>query len=357
MKKLGLGIQELSELIKGNYIYVDKTEIIHRVITTGKYYFLSRPRRFGKSLLVNTVKEIFRGNKELFKETWIYDKWNFEEKFPVIKIDFSKLPYGSIGLEEAISKELDIIAKKNSINFERGETYSEKFLELIEKMGKKNSVAILIDEYDKPIIDYVESSKREKAVENREILKNFYSVIKGSDKYIKLFFLTGISKFSKVSIFSDLNNVTDITIDEEFAEITGYTEKDIVNNYGDYLEIVEKRFHFDRKRLMDIIKLWYNGYSWDIKSSVYNPYSLISFLRFKEFKNYWFKSGTATFLTKLIKEKGLDVRDYDKLIPIPESALDSYNIENINMSTLLFQTGYLTIKDMIELRVDIILRK
>ncbi len=132
MKKLGLGIQELSELIKGNYIYVDKTEIIHRVITTGKYYFLSRPRRFGKSLLVNTVKEIFRGNKELFKETWIYDKWNFEEKFPVIKIDFSKLPYGSIGLEEAISKELDIIAKKNSINFERGETYSEKFLELIE---------------------------------------------------------------------------------------------------------------------------------------------------------------------------------------------------------------------------------
>ncbi|PIE81250.1 MAG: AAA family ATPase, partial [Candidatus Delongbacteria bacterium] len=338
MKKLGLGIQELSKLRKDGYIYVDKTEIIYKLITTGSYYFLSRPRRFGKSLLVNTMEEIFNGNKELFKETWIYDKWNFEEKFPVIKIDFSKLDYNEVGLDSAIKKRLNSIGEEYNIKLNRT-TMKEMFLELIEKMGKKNPVAILIDEYDKPIIDYVESSKREKAVENREILKNFYSVIKGSDKYIKLFFLTGISKFSKVSIFSDLNNVTDITIHRNYSTIAGYTEKEIADNYEEYLKNIEDKFRIGRKKAMEMIKSWYDGYSWNAENFVYNPYSILNFFDSEQFKNFWFKSGTATFLTKLIKEKGLDVRDYDKLITIPESALDSYNIENINMSTLLFQTG------------------
>ncbi|PID26967.1 MAG: AAA family ATPase [Candidatus Cloacimonadota bacterium] len=345
MKKLGLGIQELSKLRKNNYVYVDKTEIIHRLITTGSYYFLSRPRRFGKSLLVNTIEEIFRGNKDLFKDTWIYDKWNFEERFPVIKISFSNLAYHSLPLEDVISKELDLIAEVNSITFDKSEIYSEKFRELIQKLGEKNPVAILIDEYDKPIIDYI--TDIETAEINREVLKKFYSVVKDLDKHIKLLFITGVSKFSRVSFFSELNNLTDITIKKQYADITGYSEKEIEDNYGEYLREIEDEFNLDRKGLMELIKLWYNGYSWDGKTFVYNPYSVISFLNDREFKNFWFKSGTATFLVKQIREKDLNIKDYDTFINVPETALDSYEINNIDITVLLFQAGYLTIKEKI----------
>ncbi|PID27451.1 MAG: AAA family ATPase [Candidatus Cloacimonadota bacterium] len=343
MKKLGLGYQELSTLRRDNCVYVDKTKTINKLISTGKYYFLSRPRRFGKSLLVNTMKELFNGNKELFEGTWIYNKWNFEEKFPVIKISFANLPYNSLDLKEAIEKELNSIAKDNNVIFDSSEIFSEKFRELIIKLSKEKPVAILIDEYDKPIIDYI--TNLETAEKNREILKQFYSVIKDLDNHIKLLFITGVSKFSRVSFFSELNNLTDITIDENYAEIAGYTEKEIIDNYGDYLKTIEEKYGINRKRLIEVVKLWYNGYSWDIKSSIYNPYSVLSLLWYREFKNFWFKTGTATFLIKLIKEKGINVRDYDDLINVPESALDSYNLENINMSVLLFQTGYLTIKE------------
>ncbi|PIE79390.1 MAG: AAA family ATPase [Candidatus Delongbacteria bacterium] len=347
MKKLGLGIQELSELRKDNYIYVDKTEVIHKLITTGKYYFLSRPRRFGKSLLVNTIEEIFRGNKDLFKETWIYDKWNFEEKSPVIKIDFSRLSYHSSNLKDVLSEELDTIAKSNNIVFEEDKVYSDKFKQLIQELGKENPVVILIDEYDKPIIDYIETSKKEKAEENREILKGFYSVIKGSDRYIKLLFITGISKFSKVSLFSELNNLTDITINRKYATITGYTEKEIADNYGEYLESIKKDFGFDRKGIMDAIRLWYNGYSWDAETFVYNPYSVINFFEAREFKNFWFRSGTPTFLTKFIKDNMVDFTKFDTKVITDDDTLDSYDINNIDLTVLLFQAGYLTIKEKI----------
>ncbi|PID26401.1 MAG: AAA family ATPase [Candidatus Cloacimonadota bacterium] len=342
MKNLGLGIQELSELKGNGYIYVDKTEIIHKLITTGKYYFLSRPRRFGKSLLVNTIGDIFNGNKKLFKETWIYDKWNFEERYPVIKISFASLDYEDLDLDVVIMKAIKNIGSKNGITI-KSETMKENFQELIIKLSEKNPVAILIDEYDKPIIDYI--TDLEIAEENRKILRNFYSVVKDLDKYIKLLFITGVSKFAKVSLFSELNNLTDITIEDDYSTITGYTEKEIIDNYGDYLDIVQKRLKIDREKVLYFLKRWYNGYSWDGEIFVYNPYSVISFLGSKSFKNFWFKSGTASFLLKLIRERGIDVREYDKgLLSVSEEALDSYNINSINMTVLLFQTGYLTIK-------------
>ncbi|PID29326.1 MAG: AAA family ATPase [Candidatus Cloacimonadota bacterium] len=342
MKKLGLGIQELSELRKHNRVYVDKTKIIKKLIENEKYCFLSRPRRFGKSLLVNTIDELFSGNKDLFKDTWIYDKWNFEERFPVIKISLSGIGLDTYTLPEALDRLVSNIAKKYNIKLEERD-YSVKFQELIQKLSKTNPVAILIDEYDKPIIDYITDIKT--AEKNREILKKFYSVVKDLDKHIKLLFITGVSKFSRVSFFSELNNLTDITIKKQYADITGYSEKEIEDNYREYLAEIEDEFNLDRKGLMNLIKLWYNGYSWDGKTFVYNPYSVISFLNDREFKNFWFKSGTATFLLKLIRERGIDVKEYDKgLLSVTEEALDSYNIENINMTVLLFQAGYLTIK-------------
>ncbi|PID30650.1 MAG: AAA family ATPase [Candidatus Cloacimonadota bacterium] len=343
MKKLGLGIQDISKLKENNYVYVDKTELIHKLITSGSYYFLSRPRRFGKSLLVNTMEKIFKGDKELFKDTWIYDKWNFDENYPVIKINFAEIGLEELDLGKALDRVLTNIGKSYNIILEE-KTYSLKFRELIEKMSKENPVAILIDEYDKPIIDYIESSKREKAEENRDILRAFYSIVKGSDKYIKLFFMTGISKFSKVSLFSELNNLTDITFNDKYINITGYTKSEIEVNYFHYLEVLEKKFKYDRETLFDKIKLWYDGYSWNGEDFVYNPYSLLSFFNNNKFNNYWFQSGTPRFLTKLIREKDVDIIKYENSFEVDSNVFDSYDIDNIDSSIILFQAGYLTIK-------------
>jgi hypothetical protein len=177
MKKLGLGIQDLSDFKEHNLIYVDKTEIIYRLIDDGKYYFLSRPRRFGKSLLLDTIKELFSGNKELFEECWVYDKWNWDRKYPVIKISFAEMSYKERGLKKALDICLSQIADEHGIQL-RAESYDAKSLELIQITGKNTPVAVLIDEYDKPIIDYLEKSEPEQAFENREILKTFYAGVK-----------------------------------------------------------------------------------------------------------------------------------------------------------------------------------
>ncbi|MCD4817771.1 MAG: ATP-binding protein [Candidatus Cloacimonetes bacterium] len=347
MKNLGIGIQELSEFKKRNLIYVDKTKIIDNLISSGKYYFLSRPRRFGKSLLVNTIKEIFLGNKDLFVDTWIYDKWNWEEKNPIIKISFTSISYREQGLKKGLELFFDNFAKKVNLTYTESD-YSGKFIELITFLGDKDGVVILIDEYDKPIIDFLDKKSVEIAQKNKEILKNLYSGIKDCDKYIKLLFITGVSKFSRVSIFSELNNLNDITIDENYSLLTGYTQNEILQYYSFYLKKIENKFKISTEILLKNMKLWYNGYSWDGSNFVYNPFSILSFLQKKDFSNYWFKSGTPTFLTKLIKEQNIDIKKYDdNNFIIDDAAFDSYEIGNIDLNILLFQTGYLTIKEKI----------
>ncbi len=343
MKKLGLGIQEFSEFKRLNLIYVDKTEIIYKLIDEGKYYFLSRPRRFGKSLLVNTLEAIFEGNKELFEDTWIYDKWDWEDKNTVIKIPFALLDYEGLGLQKAIEHFLKDLEVKYKVK-DKKETLKARFIEIIQTAGKEKPVVILVDEYDKPIIDYLEQKTLEKAYENRDILKNFYSSMKDCDKYIKMLFITGVSKFSKVSFFSELNNLTDITIDNNFSQIVGWTEKEIVENYDYYLIEVEKSLNTTREKLLKAMKLWYNGYSWDAKNFVYNPYSVLTFLQKKKFSNYWFNTGTPTFLTKQMREKSLDIEKYDSAFMANDFIFDSYELENLDLTVLLFQAGYLTIK-------------
>ena len=342
MKELPIGIQTFSKLIKGNYLYVDKTKEIHQLFAKGgEYYFMSRPRRFGKSLLLSTLEEIFSGNKELFKGLWIYDKIKWE-KFPVIHIDFSGLKYGSKDeLMETLDYLLDENAKKYKLKL-TGKGYDKRFKELITELSKKGKVVILIDEYDKPIIDFIE--KKQVATDNRDILRNFYSTIKGADKYIKFAFITGVSKFSKVSVFSGLNNLNDITLDDNYSAMLGYTDAELTGYFEQETTNMANHMGVKKNFLLGHIRKWYNGYSWDGKNFVYNPFSILLLFSKKTFDNYWFTTGTPTFLTQLIRSKNIDVTAYENL-KVGSFIFESFDIENIEVASLLFQTGYLTIKE------------
>ncbi len=333
MKKLPIGIQTLSTIRNENYIYIDKTKEALNLIENGKYYFLSRPRRFGKSLFLDTLSSIFESKKELFKDLYIYDKYDWTKSCPVIKIDFGNQKAKTE--EELISfilHRLSDIANRYEIELKR-ETYYEVFKELITKLKTKTNsqVVVLIDEYDKPILDNIEDLPLAKAF--REILKGFYTIIKGADEDLKFAFLTGVSKFAKTSIFSGLNNLDDITIDQRYATICGYTQKDLEESFAEYLQDVD----------MEEVKRWYNGYSW-LGESVYNPFDILLFLsKNKEFRNYWFETGTPTFLVKLIEQRGYYLPNLQEMV-VGESLINSFEIEDIKLESVLFQAGYLTIK-------------
>lgn len=332
-----IGIQTFSQLIENDYLYIDKTEDIHKLLSRGgKYFFISRPRRFGKSLMISTLKEIFSGNKELFNGLWIYDKIDWEV-YPVIHLDFLKINCKTPEkLERSLEKNVKKIAEQSNIKLDPDGDYKDLFGELIEGLAKKgpNKTVILVDEYDKPIIDHLDTKDRGTAKENRQILKNFYSTIKGMDEYLKFVLLTGVSKFSKVSIFSDLNNLNDITLDLRYSTLMGYTEEQLLRYFpvgGPGEETLAK------------IKNWYNGYSWDGENFVYNPLSVLLYFEKSTFSNYWFSTGTPSFLIKGIKEKSFPVAELEN-IDADDSTFESFDIDNIELTSLLFQTGYLTVK-------------
>jgi hypothetical protein len=347
MKKLPLGISTFSEIIEDGYVYIDKTRSIYEMTETGKIYFLSSPRRFGKSLLVSTLEELFKGNKKLFKDLYIYDKWNWNENFPVIHLDFGNIDYENperleLSLEDFvmdIADEYNITLKSRFLN----PKFSELIKKLHEKIGKK--VVVLIDEYDKPIIDKISDIQMAEA--NREVLSNFYQVLKGSDKYLRFIFLTGVSKFSKTTIFSKLNNLKDITLNPKYTTICGYSHKDIEKYFSEYISTFSQENNIDNKTTLKFIKKWYDGYSWDGENFLYNPFSIISFLDSGEFNNYWFDTGTPKFLIDIIKEDK-DNSDMDLFLnPVTTFAgsFPDFNLEQLDLTTILLQTGYLTIKE------------
>jgi hypothetical protein len=353
MKKLlPIGIQSFSELRERNCIYVDKTELIHKLMTGGKTYFLSRPRRFGKSMTLSTLKAIYQGRKELFSGLWIEDKWDWSRRNPVIHIPFSSLGYDGLGLERALLEHLNDVAGSYDITLQQP-IPSKAFDELIKKLtAKYGKVVILIDEYDKPIIDFLEEikvssdsadkGKYAQAHENRAILRKFYACIKDNDDNIALFFMTGVSKFSQTGIFSHLNHLNDITLDEAFITLVGYTQEELVAYFDEYLaNTTQKMQYTNQEELLQDIKKWYNGYSWDGVASVYNPYSVLLFLQKNSFASHWFGTGSPKFLIDLIKQRGLF--DFNQL-QVSSEIIDSYEIENLDIRTLLFQTGYLTVK-------------
>jgi hypothetical protein len=331
IQKYPVGIQDFGEIRTGGYLYVDKTEFAHRLIEQGKFYFLSRPRRFGKSLFISTLECLFLAKKELFKGLFVENKWNWEQINPIIRISFSNIGHKYLGLKDAIDKRLEEIAQEYGIILS-AQTIDQKFKELIVTLDlTKGKVVILIDEYDKPIIDYL-GDNTDKAIENRDIMKAFYSILKDADPHLKLVFITGVSKFSRVSIFSDLNNLKDLSVDNNFESICGITQQELEQNF-----VRELQIHDAEK-----IKLWYNGYSWGGGASVYNPFSLLNFLAGDgRFQNYWFETGTPTFLINLAEKAQL--YDFEE-IEIGVSALSSYDIQKLDLIPLMFQTGYLTIK-------------
>lgn len=344
MKNLPIGIQTFNDLIEQNYLYIDKTKDIYNLLAQGgKYYLLSRPRRFGKSLLISTLHELFSGNKELFKGLYINDKIDWK-KYPVIHINFTQISYETPQtLEAELNITIEEIGAKYNIKLDQRRDYKSKFGELIEKLSKKERVVVLIDEYDKPIIDFIE--EKEMAIANRKVLKNFYSVLKGSDKYIHFVFITGVSKFSRVSIFSGLNNLNDITIDDNFATLLGYTHEELLHYFKDRLEALAQKLRIPEKDILGYLKRWYNGYSWDGSNFVYNPFSILNLFSKNRFGNYWFSSGTPTFLINHTKNKNKDIRELEKE-EVDESIFESYDIENLEILSMLFQTGYLTIKEI-----------
>ena len=335
MQKLPIGIQTFKDIRSDNYVYIDKTKIAVDLIENGRYYFLSRPRRFGKSLFLDTLKNIFEAKKELFKDLYIYDKYDWNKKYPVIYISFA----------EGVCKTREKILEKIQQNFETNQKnleieckeehsmdrcFKDLILKAYEKYNQK--VVVLVDEYDKPILDNIENIESSKMM--REELKNIYSVIKGADEYIEFAFLTGVSKFSKVSIFSGLNNLEDITLDERYGDICGYTQNDIETSFKELLNGVD----------LEELKKWYNGYNF-LGENVYNPFDILLFIsKGYEFRNYWFETGTPSFLIELMKKYNYFIPNLEH-IKVNDSLIGSFDIENIKIETLLFQTGYLTIKE------------
>ncbi len=334
MRKYPIGLQDFRKIRENGFLYVDKTEIIHTLIESGSYYFLSRPRRFGKSLLISTIREILQGSKELFTGLWIENHWNWEQSHPVIHISFSSIGVQSLGLSQAIFDSLQENAERLGIHLEK-RSIDQQFKELIRKSSKFGKVVILIDEYDKPIIDNLFHISI--AENNVAIFKNFYSILKDADEYIRLLLITGVSKFSKVSIFSDLNNLQDITLSSTYSKLTGITQIELETNFS--LEIEELKI--GNPDILTDLQNWYNGYSWNGSQRLYNPFSLLNFMSDREFRNYWFATGTPTFLIEQMKNKREGV--YPD-IRIGELALGNLTIDRIETIPLLFQTGYLTIK-------------
>jgi hypothetical protein len=334
-RKLPIGIQTFRDIREGGYYYVDKTAFAHRLATTGKYYFLSRPRRFGKSLFLDTLAELFAGNEPLFRGLYCHDKWDWGKKYPVIRISFGGGRLASReGLEAHIADELDANAQRLGLDILAAADSHLRFRHLIQAAVKYHGqrVVVLVDEYDKPILDNLTDPGVARAM--REGLRNLYSVIKDQDAHIQFAFLTGVSKFSKVSIFSGLNNLNDITVDATYSAICGYTEADVDTVFAPELEGLDR----------DEIRRWYNGYRW-LGESVYNPFDLLLLFDKRDFRPYWFETGTPTFLVDLLRSRQTFTPQLDALYA-SDQLLNAFDVEHIGTEALLWQTGYLTIQDV-----------
>ena len=331
MKKLPIGIHTFSELITDDYVYIDKTQEAYQLLNTYKYVFLSRPRRFGKSLFLTTLQAIFEGKKELFKGLYIYDKYDFEP-YPVIRIHWGGNFTSEFDFQSEVQSTLRWNAECLGVTLDKELSLSAQFDSLIKETYKKygKRVVILIDEYDKPILDNITAPVMRNYA--RDTLKGLYEHIKYNDEYVKFAFLTGVSKFSKVSIFSGLNNIIDISLYPQYGNICGYTQADLETSFQPYMECVD----------MEKVKRWYDGYNF-LKDNVYNPFDILNFCATgHSYKNYWFESGSPSFLIKLIQEKNYYVPRLEN-VSVDEEQLGAFDIERINFEVLLYQSGYLTI--------------
>ncbi len=331
------GIQDFQGLREDNYIYVDKTRFMQAFIAGGRYFF-ARPRRFGKSLLLSTLKAAFSGRKDLFKNLWLENHHDFKIH-PIIRLDFSQLDFLAQPLEDSIVRHFQHIAREYEITLE-AKTAKSAFEELIQALSPRGKVVVLIDEYDKPITDYL--FEPEKRLEHQNILKSVYGVLKPMDQYLHLVFLTGVSKIGKLSLFSDLNNLVDISLHKKYATLCGYSREEIETAFPEFLENAVFQQQTTLPELWQQLKYWYNGYSWDAINKLYCPFSFLLFLENPQFMSFWYETGTPTFLVKAIRDAKIDPLEFE-LTQLPEQAVSSTSIDQIDSLSLMFQTGYLTI--------------
>ena len=345
MKKLPIDVSTFENLISEGYIYVDKSKHIYDLVTaTSRYYFLSRPRRFGKSLLISTLKQLFIGNRAIFQDLWIDTSDYSWQEHPVIDLDFSDLDVDTVeGLKSSLSWNLKIIADKYGVDISAAPSPGTKLKYLVQQLAKKNRVVILVDEYDFPLLQNLDDQALAK--KNRKVLKNFFSVLKSLDKHLRAIFITGVTKFSKTSIFSGLNNLNDITMKPIGATLLGYTDEEIQRDFKPYIERYATTHNSSVASVLEEMKTWYNGYRFSDKPKlVYNPYSVLYYLYDQRLRNYWLASGTPTFLIELLSKQYASLDNLQQ-VELSAESLGLVEIEDIPIITLLFQTGYLTISD------------
>ena len=331
-RRLPIGIQTFRKLRESNCYYVDKTPFALQLIDEGTYYFLSRPRRFGKSLFLDTLKELFEGSRELFEGLAAHGGWDWSVRHPVLRLEFGRGNYAEPGyLQVNLAAQLEALEEDAGIE-PRHENGVERFAFLIRQLHRstRQRVVVLVDEYDKPILDALGEADTARA--NRDYLRGLYSVIKSCDAHVRFCLLTGVSKFSKISLFSGLNNLIDITLEPAYSSLCGYTERDLETVFAPELE------GLDRGRIRD----WYNGYSWGAEERVYNPFDALLLFRRREFRAWWFETGTPTFLIETLVSRGVPVASLDGMV-VGESRLGTFDVGAIATEALLFQTGYLTL--------------
>ena len=353
-RKLPIGIQTFREIREDHCYYVDKTAYMGRLVAEGKHYFLSRPRRFGKSLFLDTIKVLFEGNEPLFEGNEplfegneplfegneplfeglaIHEQWDWSVRHPVLRLDFSRGHFKEPSqLQEDVAAQLDAMEKQVGVSSDYAGA-AVRFSQLIKALHERSGqrVVVLVDEYDKPILDALETPEVARA--NRDFLHGLYSTIKFGDAHLKFTFLTGVSKFSKVSLFSGLNNLIDITLDPHYSAICGYTEADLDAVFAPELPGLDR----------EEIQRWYNGYNWLGEEAVYNPFDVLLLFRRRAFAAYWFETGTPTFLLETLLARGISAVDLDHMLG-SEELLSAFDVDHIAPEALLFQTGYLTIR-------------
>lgn len=345
LQELPIGIQDFTDLRKNNYLYVDKTESLHNMITSGKIYFLSRPRRFGKSLMISTLEAIFQAKRELFENTWITSSSYEWPEHPVIRIDMSKTDRSSVvNFSASLCKLLGQISAQYRVNINVDQAPNLTLIDLIQALRKKYaSVVVLVDEYDKPILDNIH--KIELAKEVRDILRAFYGVLKAEDGNLRFTILTGITRFAKVSVFSDLNSTNDISMNKKYASILGLTQTELEENFMLRIENLAKTLNSTTKEQLRNIKQWYNGYRFsEVDERVYNPFSTLLLFENERYSPFWFSTGTPKFLLDLVEQKKYTPKALTQ-IKASSAELENHDINDLGLAAILYQAGYLTVTD------------
>lgn len=346
LQLLPLGVQDFSILREGKYLYVDKTSLIYELTHTNRAVFLSRPRRFGKSLLLSTIKYYFLGRKDLFTGLEIEGLEKEWAEYPVMYFDLNGQNYSSPnGLTDIIENHLANWEEQYGCK-RIAETPAVRFENVIKAASEKTGrrVVVLVDEYDKPLLETM-TILPEIEEANRAVFKGVFGVLKKMDEYLRFCMFTGVTKFSKVSIFSDLNQLNDISLDNEYASICGITQAELESNFGPYIQNLSKENAFTKEETLAELKRMYDGYHFSKScEDMYNPFSILKAFVKNDFGSYWFESGTPTFLIKKLESAHYDVRRFEQEPKVTESALKDYRPDNADPIPLFYQSGYLTIK-------------